>query len=80
MSEAAFDKVINVNLKGTFLVNQVASVGMMKAKVEYGSIVNISSISGNIRNIIQSMFTFLSMKNLFFRANWKCWTNELFSL
>ncbi len=46
MSEAAFDKVIGVNLKGTFLVNQVASTAMMKAKTEYGSIVNISSISG----------------------------------
>ena len=49
MSEESFDKVININLKGTFLVNQTAASAMKEAEIK-GSIVNIASI-GMIRMI-----------------------------
>ena len=44
MSEADWDSVININLKGTFLCSQQAAKVMMKKKT--GSIVNIASVSG----------------------------------
>lgn len=47
ISEAEWDKVIDVNLKGTFLVTQVvASMAMTKAN--YGKIVNIASVDGKV--------------------------------
>ena len=45
MSEESFDKVIDVNLKGTFLINQLSASAMKEADIK-GSIVNISSITG----------------------------------
>jgi len=44
MSEEAWDNIINVNLKGTFLCNQY--VGRIMIKQKSGSIVNIASASG----------------------------------
>lgn len=44
MSEEDFDKVINVNLKGTFNMSKHVSTYMMKQK--HGKIVNISSVVG----------------------------------
>lgn len=44
MSEADWDMVLDVNLKGSFLCAQAASKIMMKQK--FGRIVNISSVSG----------------------------------
>ena len=44
MSEADWDLVLDINLKGTFLCSQAASKVMMKQK--FGRIVNIASISG----------------------------------
>lgn len=44
MSEDDFDKVIDVNLKGTFNMSKHVSACMMKQK--YGKIVNISSVVG----------------------------------
>jgi len=44
MSEADWDLVLDINLKGTFLCAQTASKVMMKQKS--GRIVNIASISG----------------------------------
>ncbi len=44
MSEEEFDKVIEVNLKGTFLVTKLVSKYMIKA--HKGSIVNLSSVVG----------------------------------
>ena len=44
MKEEDFDKVINVNLKGTYNVTKNAIPHMMKQK--YGRIVNISSVVG----------------------------------
>ncbi len=48
MSEDQWDAVLNVNLKGTWLMAQAAAVPMMKQK--YGRIVNTASIAagGNI--------------------------------
>ena len=48
MSEEQWDAVLNVNLKGTWLMAQVAAVPMIKQK--YGRIVNTSSIAaqGNV--------------------------------
>lgn len=44
MSEADWDTVLNINLKGSFLCAQAASKYMMKQK--FGRIVNIASVSG----------------------------------
>ena len=43
MKEEDFDKVIDVNLKGTFLVTQAAA-SLMKEQQLPGSIVNIANI------------------------------------
>lgn len=48
MSEADWDAVLDVNLKGTFLFTKAASRPMMKAR--QGAIVNIASIIGLIGN------------------------------
>ena len=44
MSEADWDLVLNINLKGTFLCSQAAAKVMMKQR--FGRIVNIASVSG----------------------------------
>ena len=44
MSEADWDLVLNINLKGTFLCSQAAAKIMMKQR--FGRIVNIASVSG----------------------------------
>ncbi len=48
MKEDDFDAVINVNLKGTFLVSKAASKLMIKQRK--GTIINISSVIGLIGN------------------------------
>ena len=54
MTDDRFDKVIDVNLKGTYRINKMAASAMKAAKVENGSIVNISSIVG--RYLIVRLF------------------------
>merc|ERR1711942_367973 len=56
MKEEDFDKVIDVNLKGTFLVTQAAA-SLMKEQKLPGSIVNIASIVGKTGNIGQANYT-----------------------
>merc|ERR1712209_256688 len=56
MKEEDFDKVIDVNLKGTFLVTQAAA-SLMKDHQLAGSIVNIASIVGRTGNIGQANYT-----------------------
>lgn len=52
-----FDKVLNVNLKGTFFIIQTAVKEMINANVNKGgSIVNISSIVGKIGNMGQANY------------------------
>ncbi|XP_063041636.1 estradiol 17-beta-dehydrogenase 8 [Engraulis encrasicolus] len=53
MEEEDFDKVIRVNLKGTFLVTQAVSKAMVAAGVPKGSIVTVGSIVGKVGNIGQ---------------------------
>lgn len=56
MKEEDFDKVIDVNLKGTFLVTQTAA-SLMKENQLPGSIVNIASIVARTGNIGQANYT-----------------------
>ena len=56
MSEESFDKVIDVNLKGTFLINQITATAMKKADIK-GSIVNISSLVGKTGNVGQTNYS-----------------------
>jgi 17beta-estradiol 17-dehydrogenase/3alpha(17beta)-hydroxysteroid dehydrogenase (NAD+) len=50
-----FDKVIEVNLKGTFLVTKIFAEAMVENNVT-GTIINISSITGKNGNIGQSNY------------------------
>ena len=54
MTDDNFDKVIDVNLKGTYRINKIAASAMKSAKLDYGSIVNISSIVGKFKCIWSS--------------------------
>ena len=54
MTDDNFDKVIDVNLKGTYRINKIAASAMKSAKLDYGSIVNISSIVGTFKCIWSS--------------------------
>uniref|UniRef100_A0A7C4Y4N9 3-oxoacyl-[acyl-carrier-protein] reductase n=1 Tax=candidate division WOR-3 bacterium TaxID=2052148 RepID=A0A7C4Y4N9_UNCW3 len=54
MTEEDFDKVIDVNLKGTF--NFTKSVLKYMSKAKYGKIINISSIIGIMGNAGQSNY------------------------
>ncbi|RNA43842.1 Estradiol 17-beta-dehydrogenase 8 [Brachionus plicatilis] len=64
MSEKDFDKVINVNLKGTFLVNQLAVRCLMEnlkttdpSKMPtYASLINLASVVGKYGNIGQTNY------------------------
>ena len=51
MTEADWDKVLNVNLKGTFNCTRVVVPYMVKQK--YGKIINISSIAGSVVGFLQ---------------------------
>jgi 3-oxoacyl-[acyl-carrier protein] reductase len=54
MSEEAWDDVVNVNLKGAFLVTQAAAKTM--AKQRRGRIINISSVVGKMGNVGQANY------------------------
>lgn len=54
MSEDDFDKVIDVNLKGTFNCTKKVAIKMMKQKS--GVIINMASVSGLIGNIGQANY------------------------
>ncbi|XP_050356716.1 estradiol 17-beta-dehydrogenase 8 [Nymphalis io] len=56
LSEEDYDSVLNVNLKGTFLVMQTFAKAMTEASIA-GSIINISSIVGKYGNIGQSNYS-----------------------
>ena len=55
MSEEEFDKVIEINLKGTFLVTKAVTKYMMKKR--QGSIINLSSVVGVAGNAGQSNYS-----------------------
>lgn len=54
MKEDDFDKVININLKGTFNMTKIVTPYMMKQR--YGKIVSISSVVGVTGNAGQSNY------------------------
>lgn len=54
MTDADWDKVINVNLKAAFILNREALKSMMKKRA--GKIINITSVSGFIGNFGQANY------------------------
>lgn len=57
LSDSDFDAVIDVNLKGTFLIIQTAAKAMIEADATKGSsIINVSSIMATFGNIGQSNY------------------------
>lgn len=56
MSEETFDQVIEVNLKGTYLLNQICATALKEQSLP-GSIINISSIVGKTGNVGQANYT-----------------------
>lgn len=54
MSDAAWDDVINTNLRGAYLCTKFALRSMMKQ--EWGRIISISSVAGIVGNIGQSNY------------------------
>lgn len=56
MNVQDFEKVIDVNLKGTFLVMQQGAKAMIEANENEGSIVNVASIMGKVGNIGQANY------------------------
>lgn len=55
MSEEEFSKVIDVNLKGTYIVTKIVSRYMMKKR--QGSIINLSSVVGVVGNAGQCNYS-----------------------
>jgi len=55
MSEADWDLVLEVNLKGAFLCSKAVARPMMKAR--YGRIVNIASVAGVMGNVGQANYS-----------------------
>ena len=55
MSEEEFDKVLEINLKGTFLVTKAVTKYMMKKRT--GSIINLSSVVGVVGNAGQCNYS-----------------------
>ena len=45
MSDDMFDKIIEINLRGTYLVNQITANAMKESNLK-GCIINISSLAG----------------------------------
>lgn len=56
LSEEDFDSVINVNLKGTFMMTQTFAKALVDRQIAGGSIINIASIVGKYGNIGQSNY------------------------
>ncbi len=55
MEDAAWDEVIDTNLKGTFLFSRAVGAIMMRGR--YGRIINISSVSGLMGNPGQANYS-----------------------
>lgn len=56
LEEEAFDKVLRVNLKGTFLMTQAVSKALVANGVNKGSIINMGSIVGKVGNLGQANY------------------------
>ncbi|XP_068189512.1 LOW QUALITY PROTEIN: (3R)-3-hydroxyacyl-CoA dehydrogenase [Antennarius striatus] len=57
MEEDQFDKVIQVNLKGSFLVTQAVAQALVACGAPKGSIITVGSIVGKVGNIGQSNYS-----------------------
>ncbi len=55
MSEEDFDKVLDVNLKGSW--NMIKSIVPFMTRARYGRIINMASVSGLIGNIAQANYS-----------------------
>ncbi|KAG7453420.1 estradiol 17-beta-dehydrogenase 8 [Solea senegalensis] len=53
MTEEQFDKVIQINLKGSFLVTQAVAQALVSCGASRGSIISVGSIVGKVGNIGQ---------------------------
>ena len=53
MKDDQWDDVIAVNLTSTFMLMRAATRGMMRAKSGYGRIINITSISGVLVDLVE---------------------------
>ncbi|XP_023651930.2 (3R)-3-hydroxyacyl-CoA dehydrogenase [Paramormyrops kingsleyae] len=56
MEENDFDRVIQVNLKGTFLLTQAVSKALVASGISKGSIITVGSIVGKVGNIGQTNY------------------------
>ncbi|XP_043939511.1 (3R)-3-hydroxyacyl-CoA dehydrogenase isoform X1 [Protopterus annectens] len=56
MEEEAFDNVLKVNLKGTFLMTQAVSKALVASGANNGSIINMGSIVGKVGNLGQANY------------------------
>ncbi|KAM4640891.1 (3R)-3-hydroxyacyl-CoA dehydrogenase [Discoglossus pictus] len=56
MSEESFSSVLNVNLKGPFLITQAVARAVVSSGQNGGSIINIGSIVGKVGNLGQSNY------------------------
>uniref|UniRef100_A0A8C6U6V3 (3R)-3-hydroxyacyl-CoA dehydrogenase n=1 Tax=Neogobius melanostomus TaxID=47308 RepID=A0A8C6U6V3_9GOBI len=56
LEEEQFDKVIQVNLKGTFLVTQAVAQALVASGASKGSIITLGSIVGKVGNIGQANY------------------------
>lgn len=68
MTDEQFDKVINVNLKGTFLCTR-AVAGIMRAQ-ESGAIINLSSLAGVYGNFGQTSYSATKAGVIGFTKTW----------
>ncbi|CAH1175645.1 unnamed protein product [Phaedon cochleariae] len=57
LSEEDFDEVINVNLKGTFLVTKIFTNSIVQNGINNASIINIGSIVGDYGNLGQTNYS-----------------------
>ncbi|XP_055004148.1 estradiol 17-beta-dehydrogenase 8 isoform X2 [Boleophthalmus pectinirostris] len=57
LEEEEFDKVIQVNLKGTFLVTQAVAQALVACGASKGSIINMGSIVGKVGNLGQANYS-----------------------
>uniref|UniRef100_A0A8D3EFS8 (3R)-3-hydroxyacyl-CoA dehydrogenase n=1 Tax=Scophthalmus maximus TaxID=52904 RepID=A0A8D3EFS8_SCOMX len=57
MTEEQFDRVIQVNLKGSFLVIQAIAQGLVASGAPKGSIVTVGSIVGKVGNMGQANYS-----------------------
>ncbi|KAJ8942671.1 hypothetical protein NQ314_009993 [Rhamnusium bicolor] len=56
LSQEDFDEVLNVNLKGTFLVMQIFANAIVEREINNASIINIGSIVGKYGNLGQANY------------------------